>query len=185
MASFSAPYNSLLPSPSQTSFLSSESSGSPSLVRFRPPNFSPVAASATATYADFETETTTTSFSSRCASPPKSTSPSPTSFYDLLGIPFGATSEEIKAAYRRLARACHPDVAGTGQKESSANEFMKIHTAYSTLSDPEKRADYDRRLFRRRRSVKMHSGVCASPAPEKMSRFTGYTRRNWETDQCW
>nr|GLL19158.1 chaperone protein dnaJ 11, chloroplastic-like [Ipomoea trifida] len=179
MASFSAPYNSLLPSPS---FFSTESSVSPSSVKFRPSSFSGVAASATATYAEFETETfTTTSFSS----PPKLTSPSPTSFYDLLGIPVGATSEEIKAAYRRLARACHPDVAGTDQKESSANEFMKIHTAYSTLSDPEKRADYDRRLFRRRRSVKVHSGICTSPAPEKMSRFTGYTRRNWETDQCW
>ncbi|XP_019172339.1 PREDICTED: chaperone protein dnaJ 11, chloroplastic-like [Ipomoea nil] len=183
MASFSAPYNSLLPSPTQTSFFSSESSASPSSVKFRPSSFPGVAASATATYAEFETETTTASFSS----PPKLTSPSPTSsFYDLLGIPVGATSEEIKAAYRRLARACHPDVAGTGQKESSANEFMKIHTAYSTLSDPEKRADYDRRLFRRRRSVKVqHSGICTSSAPEKMSRFTGYTRRNWETDQCW
>ncbi|KAI4314750.1 hypothetical protein L6164_027627 [Bauhinia variegata] len=97
-----------------------------------------------------------------------------TSLYEVLGIQSAASNQEIKAAYRRLARVCHPDVAAMDQKHSSANEFMKIHAAYSTLSDPQKRADYDRRLFTR---------------PQRplttVSRFSGYTSRNWETDQCW
>lgn len=96
------------------------------------------------------------------------------SLYDILGIPAGASSQEIKAAYRRLARVCHPDVAAIDGKNSSADEFMKIHAAYSTLSDPDKRANYDRSLFRRQQRPLSTAAV-----------FTGYTRRNWETDQCW
>ena len=98
---------------------------------------------------------------------------SSTSLYGILGIPAGASNQEIKAAYRRLARVCHPDAAAVDRKNSSSDEFMKIHAAYSTLSDPEKRADYDRRLFRRQRPLSMGS------------RFSGYSGRNWETDQCW
>lgn len=97
-----------------------------------------------------------------------------TSLYEILGIPAGASSQEIKAAYRRLARECHPDVAAVGRKNSSADEFMKIHAAYSTLSDPEKRATYDRSLFfRRQRPLSTASA------------YSGYSGRNWETDQCW
>ncbi|KAA8547504.1 hypothetical protein F0562_003933 [Nyssa sinensis] len=82
----------------------------------------------------------------------------------------GATSQEIKAAYRRLARTCHPDVAASDGKDSAAGEFMKIHAAYSTLNDPEKRADYDRKLFRRHRS---YSGISSSPAMEMSSLVFG------------
>ncbi|KAL6224488.1 hypothetical protein ACLB2K_003343 [Fragaria x ananassa] len=93
----------------------------------------------------------------------------PTSLYDILGIPASSTCHEIKTAYRRLARVCHPDVAA---EDSSADEFMKIHDAYSTLSDPEKRAEYDQKTFRRIRPLS--------------SDYSGYfTGRNWETDQCW
>ncbi|CAB4287803.1 unnamed protein product [Prunus armeniaca] len=97
-----------------------------------------------------------------------------TSLYEILGIPAVATCQEIKSAYRRLARVCHPDVAAIERKDTSADEFMKIHAAYSTLSDPEKRADYDRKFMRRSRPLSTASG------------YSGYyTRRNWETDQCW
>ncbi|KAF2306247.1 hypothetical protein GH714_015957 [Hevea brasiliensis] len=78
-------------------------------------------------------------------------------------------SHDIKSAYRRLARTCHPDVA-LDRKDTSADEFMKIHAAYSTLSDPEKRAVYDRKFFRR-------NGPLTSSFPR-------YRGRNWETDQC-
>lgn len=145
---------------------------SPSSVRFRQSGYFTTAAAATC--ASVETESTTASR--------YSTLPSPASFYEILGIPMGATIQEIKAAYRRLARVCHPDVAAIDQKDSSADDFMKIHSAYSTLSDPDKRADYDRRLFRKRRSINLYSGGCS---PSAMSEFTGYTPRNWETDQCW
>ncbi|KAE8709498.1 Chaperone protein dnaJ 11 [Hibiscus syriacus] len=70
-----------------------------------------------------------------------------TSLYQVLGIPIGASNQEIKSAYRRLARVCHPDVAAIDRKDSSADEFMEIHAAYSTLSDPEKRAVYDSKVF--------------------------------------
>ncbi|KAK9284104.1 hypothetical protein L1049_023271 [Liquidambar formosana] len=105
------------------------------------------------------------------------------SLYEILGISMGANNQEIKAAYRRLARTSHPDVAAIDRKDSSADAFMKIHAAYSTLSDPEKRADYDRKLFRRHRPFESFSGI-SSPVTA-MSGFSGYTRRNWETDQCW
>ncbi|XP_027179161.1 chaperone protein dnaJ 11, chloroplastic [Coffea eugenioides] len=140
---------------------------------FRQPRAGVVSA-AFASYATAESERTT----STCVLPPRLTAP--TSFYEVLGIPMGATSGEIKAAYRRLAKGCHPDLAGTDEKSSSADEFIKVHAAYSTLSDPEKRADYDRRLFRSHRGVRFYS----TPSPTK-SRYSGYSGRNWETDQCW
>ncbi|KAJ4826951.1 hypothetical protein Tsubulata_045017 [Turnera subulata] len=98
------------------------------------------------------------------------------SLYEVLRIPVGATNQEIKSAYRRLARTFHPDVAAVGRKDSSADEFMKIHAAYCTLSDPEKRAVYDSDLFKRRLNRQR---------PLTAAGFSGYTGRNWETDQCW
>uniref|UniRef100_A0A2P2N152 Uncharacterized protein MANES_02G104900 n=1 Tax=Rhizophora mucronata TaxID=61149 RepID=A0A2P2N152_RHIMU len=94
------------------------------------------------------------------------------SLYEVLGIPVGASGQEIKTAYRQLARTCHPDVAAVDRKDSSAGEFMRIHAAYSTLYDPEKRAVYDRKLFRRNQRP-LTAGL------------SGYGGRNWETDQCW
>ncbi|KAL6212791.1 hypothetical protein ACLB2K_018008 [Fragaria x ananassa] len=95
------------------------------------------------------------------------------SLYDVLGIHTGATCQEIKTAYRRLARTVHPDVtAANGQ--SSSDEFMKVHEAYATLSNPQKRAEYDRRMLFRR-PVPMSSSF-------SMSSSSG---RRWETDQCW
>lgn len=60
--------------------------------------------------------------------------------YEILGVDRGASQEEIKRAYRRLARQYHPDV----NKEPGAEErFKEINQAYAILSDPEKRAQYD------------------------------------------
>ncbi|KAI3778530.1 hypothetical protein L2E82_07894 [Cichorium intybus] len=95
------------------------------------------------------------------------------SLYEVLGIQIGADTVEIKAAYRRLARVLHPDVR---DHDSSPDEFMKVHSAYATLSDPGKRADYDRSLFGRQKMA-----VRTSSSAE----FTGYSGRRWETDQCW
>ncbi|XP_054779660.1 uncharacterized protein LOC129287500 isoform X2 [Prosopis cineraria] len=61
-------------------------------------------------------------------------------YYAALGVPKSATSKEIKAAYRRLARQYHPDV----NKEPGATEkFKEISAAYEVLSDDKKRALYD------------------------------------------
>ncbi|XP_040382515.1 chaperone protein dnaJ 11, chloroplastic-like [Oryza brachyantha] len=100
----------------------------------------------------------------RCAVSVAAAAPAPATsggtLYDVLGLRAGATVREIRAAYRRLARERHPDAAG------AADDFVRLHDAYATLSDPDSRARYDRDVVVAR---------AASRRP----------RRTWETDQCW
>jgi molecular chaperone DnaJ len=63
------------------------------------------------------------------------------SYYELLGVSPSADAEEIKRAYRRLARELHPDANG-GDVESEAR-FKEVTLAYETLRDPERRRRYD------------------------------------------
>ncbi|MDQ2871940.1 MAG: molecular chaperone DnaJ [Candidatus Eremiobacteraeota bacterium] len=63
-------------------------------------------------------------------------------FYDVLGITRSATADEIKRAYRALARTHHPDVSD--DKAGAEHRFKAINEAYEVLSDPQKRAQYDR-----------------------------------------
>jgi molecular chaperone DnaJ len=65
----------------------------------------------------------------------------PKDFYQVLGVPEKATSDEIKKAYRKLAKTHHPD-ANRGDAKA-AERFKEIGEAYSVLSDPEKRKKYD------------------------------------------
>jgi curved DNA-binding protein len=67
-------------------------------------------------------------------------------YYQVMGLERGATQDDIKRAYRKLARKYHPDVS----KEKNAEEkFKELQEAYNVLGDPEKRAAYDQ-LGRRR-----------------------------------
>ncbi|MEN6394426.1 MAG: molecular chaperone DnaJ [Anaerolineaceae bacterium] len=62
-------------------------------------------------------------------------------YYEVLGVGRDATSDDLKAAFRKKARQLHPDV----NKEADAEErFKELNEAYAVLSEPEKRAAYDR-----------------------------------------
>lgn len=62
-------------------------------------------------------------------------------YYEVLGVPRGATEEQLKQAYRSLAKKYHPD-ANPGDK-SSEEKFKEVNEAYEVLSDPRKRKEYD------------------------------------------
>jgi len=62
------------------------------------------------------------------------------SLYETLGVSEGASADEIKKAYRKLARKYHPDI---NKDESAVEKFKEINAAYEVLSDPEKKAQYD------------------------------------------
>uniref|UniRef100_A0A0E0LFQ1 J domain-containing protein n=1 Tax=Oryza punctata TaxID=4537 RepID=A0A0E0LFQ1_ORYPU len=102
--------------------------------------------------------------------------PAARTHYEVLGVGAGASGGEIKAAYRRLAREVHPDAVGRGGAGAGAagdEDFIRLHTAYATLADPDERARYDRAM--------------AGPAAAAFRRApaSSFRRRTWETDQCW
>ena len=63
-------------------------------------------------------------------------------YYKILGITEFETAENIKNAYRKLARKWHPDVAGNSN--DVIERFKEINEAYQILSDKNKKAEYDR-----------------------------------------
>ncbi len=61
-------------------------------------------------------------------------------YYDILGVPKGATDEDVKKAFRKLAQQWHPDVNTSPEADE---QFKEINEAYQVLSDPQRRQAYD------------------------------------------
>jgi molecular chaperone DnaJ len=85
-------------------------------------------------------------------------------YYNILGVERGASKDEIKRAYRRLAKKYHPDL-NKGDPKEAEEKFKEISEAYEVLSDQQKRANYDR--FG-------HAGVNFGPGGFEWSDFTHY-----------
>ena len=62
-------------------------------------------------------------------------------YYDILGVPRGATEEEVRKAFRKKALEFHPD---RNKEPAAAERFKEVNEAYQVLTDPQRRAEYDR-----------------------------------------
>jgi curved DNA-binding protein CbpA len=70
-------------------------------------------------------------------------------YYLVLGVSSDATLDDIKEAYRRLAKEFHPDYYGENQ-----TPFLAVQEAYSVLSDPEKRESHDRSMINEKKQLR-------------------------------
>eukprot|EP01138_Halocafeteria_seosinensis_P013145 gb/GECG01013425.1/.p1 GENE.gb/GECG01013425.1/~~gb/GECG01013425.1/.p1 ORF type:complete len:223 (+),score=33.89 gb/GECG01013425.1/:1-669(+) len=77
-------------------------------------------------------------------------------YYRVLGVPKGASEEQVKSAYRKLARQYHPD---KNDSPEAKEKFMQIRDAYEVLTDPEKRREYD--------GVRQYPGGGRGPWPRR------------------
>jgi DnaJ-class molecular chaperone len=64
-------------------------------------------------------------------------------YYEILGIGKGASADDIKQAYKKLAKQHHPDMVSEKDKEAAEKRFKAINEAYQVLNDPQKRKMYD------------------------------------------
>ena len=98
-------------------------------------------------------------------------------YYEILGVARTATPEEIRTAFRKKAREYHPDVAK--DKVKGAEKFKEVNEAYEVLSDPAKRAKYDRMGNEMPGPGSSWAGASGAPGMSDMEEFhfggTGYS----------
>jgi hypothetical protein len=81
--------------------------------------------------------------------------------YDILGVSSGATTEQIRSSYRNMARRVHPDVGSAAQ--TSSVSMAEINYAWSVLSDPVRRREYDTTLSSLRTGSHARSASSSDP----------------------
>jgi curved DNA-binding protein len=99
--------------------------------------------------------------------------------YGVLGVSSKADAAALKAAYRRLAKASHPDLnAGDHRAEQ---RFKEINVAYKTLGDPETRATYDaaRAAARQRLRQELRGAAATMSASFVLTVTWGYVAAKW------
>lgn len=95
-------------------------------------------------------------------------------YYEILGVPRSATQEEIKRAYRRLIRKCHPDL--NPSDPAAGEKFKQIREAYEVLSDPNRRELYDRFGHAWRQFAQEGAGAFAPGGQSEGGPFGGFRR---------
>jgi hypothetical protein len=93
--------------------------------------------------------------------------------YAILGVSPDASADDVRHAYRRKARNCHPDVTG---EPAAAARFRRLRDAYDVLGDPIRRRAYDR-------SRAAHPASLAGPSP--VHRAPGPTGAAWAASERW
>src|ERR1700683_15146 len=93
-------------------------------------------------------------------------------YYQTLGVERGADAEEIRKAYRKLARKHHPDL-NPGDK-SAEDRFKNVQEAYDILSDPKKRSMYDQYGFYSENVAGANPGGASGGAPHPGMDFNGF-----------
>lgn len=86
--------------------------------------------------------------------------------YQTLEVDPACDVDAIRKAYRLLAKQLHPDLLSERLKKAGAEEFVKIQLAYEELSDPRRRAAYDKKLAKEARREEEARAAAAQPAPK-------------------
>lgn len=89
-------------------------------------------------------------------------------YYAILGVPPAATLEQIKQAYRQLARLYHPDL----NKDASSDRIKQLNEAYAVLSDAVRRAAYDALLLEERRNAAIRAALRRQQEASMAKRMT-------------